>query len=58
MKMNLSLEQKLSIRQFNDKVKQMSHEQAQEFLLYLYQQMLIRENQYKDIIKHQWGIEK
>ena len=56
--MNLSLEQKLSIRQFNDKVKQMSHEQAQEFLLYLYQQMLIRENQYKDIIKHQWGIEK
>jgi UDP-galactopyranose mutase len=53
----LSLEQKFSVRSFESQVKQMSQQQAQEFLVQLYEQMIIRENMYKDFIKHQWGLE-
>ena len=53
----LSLEQQFSIRSFETQVQQMSHEQAQDFLVKLYQQMVMREATYKELIKHQWGIE-
>jgi hypothetical protein len=53
----LSLEQKFNLRSFQTQVQQMSHEQAQEFLIELYEQMLVRENMYKEFIKHQWGLE-
>lgn len=52
----LSLEQKFSIRSFESQVDRMSREQAQEFLVKLYQQMIIRENMYKEFLKHEWGI--
>lgn len=55
--MELSLEQKFNIRSFETQVKSMSHEQAQEFLIKLYEQMLLRDNMYQDFIRHQWGIE-
>ena len=53
----LSLEQQFSIRSFETQVQQMSHEQAQDFLVKLYQQMVMREATYKELIKHQWGCE-
>jgi len=53
----LSMEQKFSIRSFETQVAKMSREQAQEFLVKLYEQMIVRENMYKDFIKHQWGLE-
>ena len=53
----MSLEQKFSLRSFETQVQQMSHEQAQEFLIKLYEQMIVRENMYKEFIKHQWGLE-
>lgn len=53
----LSLEQQFSIRSFETQVEKMSREQAQEFLIKLYEQMLVRENMYKSFIKHQWGLE-
>jgi hypothetical protein len=55
--MELSLEQKFSVRSFETQVQQMSREQAQEFLVNLYEQMIVRENLYKEFIKHQWGLE-
>jgi hypothetical protein len=54
---DLSLEQQFSIRSFQTQVEKMSREQAQEFLVKLYEQMLMRENMYKSFIKHQWGLE-
>jgi hypothetical protein len=54
---HLTLEQQFNLRSFETRVKQMSREQAQEFLVKLYEQMLTRENMYQDLIKHQWGIE-
>ncbi len=53
----LSLEQQFNIRSFETQVQQMSHEQAQDFLVKLYQQMVMREATYKELLKHQWGFE-
>lgn len=53
----LSLEQQFNIRSFESQVKKMSQEQAQDFLIQMYQEMLVRENMYKDFLKHQWGLD-
>ena len=53
----LSLEQKFNIRSFETQVQKMNREQAQEFLIKLYEQMVVRENMYKEFLKHQWGLE-
>ncbi|WP_413172140.1 NblA/ycf18 family protein [Anabaena azotica] len=53
----LSLEQQFSIRSFATQVQQMSHEQAQDFLVQLYEQMVVREATYKELLKHQWGLD-
>jgi Phycobilisome degradation protein nblA len=53
----LSLEQQFSLRSFETQVANMSREQAQDFLIKLYEQMIVRENMYKEFIKHQWGLE-
>ncbi|MBE8992553.1 NblA/ycf18 family protein [Nostoc sp. LEGE 12450] len=53
----LSLEQEFSLRTFSDQVKQMSREQAQEFLLMFYKQMMIREKTYQELLKHQWEVD-
>jgi hypothetical protein len=55
---DLSLEQQFSIRSFEHQVKDMSQSQAQEFLVNLYRQMMLQENSYKNLLKHQWGIEE
>lgn len=52
----LSLEQQFNLRSFQDQVANMSHEQAQHFLVKLYEQMMLRETMYKHFLKHQWGI--
>jgi Phycobilisome degradation protein nblA len=54
---DLSLEQQFSIRSFEHVVKDMSHAQAQEFLVDLYKQMVLRENSYKTLLKQQWGFD-
>ncbi|MDZ8241702.1 MAG: NblA/ycf18 family protein [Nostoc sp. ChiQUE01a] len=53
----LSLEQEFSLRIFADQVQQMSREQAQEFLLLLYKQMMIRETTYQELLKHEWEVD-
>jgi Phycobilisome degradation protein nblA len=55
---DLSLEQQFNIRSFEHQVKDMTHQQAQEFLVNLYKQMMMQENSYKNLLKHQWGIEE
>jgi len=55
--MDLSLEQQFSLRSFEAQVQGMSREQAQEFLIKLYGQMMARENMYKAFIKHEWGLD-
>jgi len=53
----LSLEQQFNIRSFQTQVQQMSHEQAQNFLVQMYEDMLKREALYKHLLKFEWGLE-
>ena len=55
--MKLSLEEEFSIRCFAVKVQHMSHEQAQEFLLVLYEQMMIREKTFQELFKQEWRLD-
>jgi hypothetical protein len=55
--MELSLEQQFSIRTFADQVQHMSREQAQEFLLMLYQQMMMKEAMYLHFLKQEWKLD-
>lgn len=52
----LSLEQEFSLRAFADQVQYMSPKQTQDFLIQLYKHMMLKENMYKGLIKHEWGI--
>lgn len=55
--MSLSLEQQFNLRSFETQVQKMSREQAQDFLVKLYGQMMMRETMYKHFLKHEWGLE-
>ncbi len=54
----LTLEQKFSLRSFADQVQQMSREQAQEFLIMQHKHMMIRETMYQEILKHDWKLDR
>ncbi|MBW4619235.1 MAG: NblA/ycf18 family protein [Cyanosarcina radialis HA8281-LM2] len=53
----LSLEQQFSIKSFETQVQNLDREQAQQFLVQLYRQMIVQEATYKNLLKHQWGLE-
>jgi hypothetical protein len=54
----LTLEQEFSLRNFTDQARQMSREQAQEFLILQYKHMMIRETMYQEILKHEWKLDQ
>ncbi|MFB2768274.1 NblA/ycf18 family protein [Pelatocladus sp. BLCC-F211] len=53
----LTLEQEFSLRNFTDQVRQMSREQAQEFLILQHKHMMIREIMYQEILKQEWKLD-
>lgn len=53
----LSIEQEFQLRRFSDQVNSLSREQAQDFLVELYQHMMCKENFYKHFLKHEWGLD-
>ncbi|MGD1904165.1 MAG: NblA/ycf18 family protein [Geitlerinemataceae cyanobacterium] len=53
---NLSLEQEFNVKSFETTVASMSREQAQQSLVRLYRDSLVREETYKNLLKHHWGI--
>jgi len=52
----LSMEQEFNLRNFSDQVQGMSRQQAQDFLVNLRKQMMVRENLYRSMLKDSWGI--
>ena len=52
----LSLEQEFQLKSFADQVQHMSREQAQEFLIMVHRQMIIKEKMYQDFINHEWNL--
>ena len=52
----LTLEQQFSVRLFQSQTQGLTREQAIEYLIELYTQMITQEATYKELLKHQWGI--
>jgi hypothetical protein len=52
----LTIEQQFQLKSFETQVGKMSREQSQQFLVKLYEQMIMREAMYKQFLKHEWGI--
>ncbi len=53
----LSLEQQFNLRSFQHQVSMMSLEQSQDFLVKLYEQMLLKDTLYRQLLKQQWGLD-
>ncbi len=53
---NLSLKEELQLKIFTDRVQHMSREQAQEFLIELHRQMMIKDKMYQFFIKQEWNL--
>lgn len=54
---NLKMETQFQIASFKQQVAQMSREQAQETLINLYEQMIVREATYQELLKFNWGLD-
>ena len=53
---HLSLEQQFNLRSFETQVGKLNLQEAQEFLVKLYQHMLVREVLWKNFVGQSWGI--
>ena len=53
LKDSLTMEQELSHRVFSDRVSKLSREEAQELLIQMHQQMMLKENLYKELFLSQ-----
>ncbi len=51
MPTGLSLEQEFKLQILKDQIKQLSQEQAQEYLLEIMRQMMMKDNLYKYLLK-------
>jgi hypothetical protein len=54
---NLSLEQELNLTIFAKQVENLPIEQAKELLVELHRQIVIKDNLYRDLLKHYMGME-
>ncbi|MBT9316620.1 NblA/ycf18 family protein [Leptothoe spongobia] len=52
----LILEQEFNLRNFEDQVQQMNLEQAQEYLVKLYQLMLVQKRVFQELMKREWNL--
>jgi hypothetical protein len=53
----LTIEQQFNLRSFETQVEKMDRAQAQQFLVKLYEQMIMRETLYKRFLRHEWNID-
>jgi len=53
----LSLEQEFQLKKFAAQVQHLSHEQAQELLIELHRQMMIKEKMYQHFLLHEWNLD-
>jgi hypothetical protein len=54
--LELSLEQQFSLRKYQSQVKELSQDQAQEFLLEAFRQLMVKDNAIRSLVKSGAGI--
>ncbi len=52
----LSLEQEFSLKIVASQVQALTHQEAQELIVELQRQLMVKDNLYKQLIKQDWGI--
>ncbi|MEN9521598.1 MAG: Phycobilisome degradation protein nblA [Cyanobacteriota bacterium] len=52
----LTIEQKFHLRKIADQTKTLSQQEAQELIVELQRQMMMKDNLFKQLIKHEWQI--
>lgn len=52
----LTIEQKFHLRKIADQTKSLSQQQAQELIVELQRQMMMKDNLFKKLMKHEWRI--
>jgi hypothetical protein len=52
----LSLEQEFSLKMVASQVQALTHQEAQELIVELQRQLMVKDNLYKQLIKQDWGI--
>jgi len=53
---NLTVEQEFNLRKVADQTKVLSLQEAQDLIVEMQRQMMIKDNLFKQLIKHEWGI--
>lgn len=53
---SLTIEQQFNLRKIADQTKVLSQEQAQELIVELQRQIMIKDNIYQKLIQHEWGL--
>ena len=53
----LSLEQEFQLKKFAAQVQHLSRQQAQELLIELHRQMMIKEKMYQHFLLHEWNLD-
>jgi hypothetical protein len=54
---NLSIDQEFSVIVFTEQIKSLDRETSQKLLVQLYTQLIQQQIQYRELLKHKWGIE-
>ena len=54
----LSLEEEFQLKKFTAQVQHLSREQAQELLIELHRQMIIKEKMYQHFLLHEWNLDR
>jgi hypothetical protein len=52
----LTIEQKFHLRKVADQTKALSQQQAQELIVELQRQLMMKDNLFKQMLKHEWGL--
>lgn len=54
--MNLTLEQEFSLIEFKQNVSKLTETESKELLVKMLKELIEMENNYKELIKHNWGL--
>ena len=53
---SISLEEEFRLKSFADQVQKMSRQQAQEFLIELHRQTMMKDKMYQHFLKQEWNL--
>lgn len=53
---NLTLEQEFKLKRFTQEVNKLSEQQVKDFLVRKFEESMLQQNQYKELLAKKWGL--